>query len=245
MIIEEGAERDKLELFAEEPGLRERITRPGFVSHPMSYMRRARLFVLSSAWEGFGNVLVEAMAGFRPGPGGFWRVMSNLVGGFRRLGVEVDLLLPPGDHPDLEPLRGRFRRFVLDAERPSEAVSQLDDYLARADVYVVSSIFEGANNALMEALAPGTPCVSTDCPCGPREILDNGRHGPLVPVADAGALGDTLLETLRTPPDRAELAAGAERFDLLTSARRYLEVLGLAPAGDAMNAPGPPMDGDE
>ncbi|MGA7980714.1 MAG: glycosyltransferase, partial [Chromatiaceae bacterium] len=62
LIIGDGAERAALERLAAELGVAERVTFPGFVEDPLSYMCRARLFVLSSAWEGFGNVLVEAMA---------------------------------------------------------------------------------------------------------------------------------------------------------------------------------------
>ena len=57
-------------------------------------------------------------------------------------------------------------------------------YLSRASLYVLSSTFEGMPSALIEALACGCPAVSTDCPSDPSEILDGGRYGRLVPVAE-------------------------------------------------------------
>jgi len=62
MILGEGEERPKLEALIQELGLDEDVSLPGFVDNPYAYMARAAVFVLSSAWEGFGNVLVEAMA---------------------------------------------------------------------------------------------------------------------------------------------------------------------------------------
>jgi len=62
VILGEGEDRPKLEALVRELGLEEEVDMPGFVENPYAYMKRAAVFVLSSAWEGFGNVLVEAMA---------------------------------------------------------------------------------------------------------------------------------------------------------------------------------------
>lgn len=53
---------------------------------------------------------------------------------------------------------------------------------------------------IAEALACGCPVVSTDCPHGPREILDKGNYGALVPVGDVKALQHAMLQTLQNPP---------------------------------------------
>lgn len=100
-------------------------------------------------------------------------------------------------------------------------------YIAAADLFVCSSLFEGSNNALMEALTLGTPCVSTDCPSGARDILNNGEFGALVPVNDPHSLAAAMQSMLQEPPDRERLRAGAERFNVEASAAHYAEVLEL------------------
>lgn len=62
MILGEGEEREALEQYAEKLGIHDDVLLPGFVTNPYAYMRAAAVFVLSSRWEGFGNVLAEALA---------------------------------------------------------------------------------------------------------------------------------------------------------------------------------------
>jgi glycosyltransferase involved in cell wall biosynthesis len=69
-------------------------------------------------------------------------------------------------------------------------------YMAKADVFALSSDWEGLPTVLIEAMACGCPVVSTDCPSGPAEILDRGRYGHLVPMNDPRALSEALLEVL-------------------------------------------------
>jgi glycosyltransferase involved in cell wall biosynthesis len=71
--------------------------------------------------------------------------------------------------------------------------------MARASVFVLSSDFEGLPTVLIESLAVGTPVVSTDCDSGPREILDGGALGELVPVGDVRALALAIARTLAAP----------------------------------------------
>lgn len=80
-----------------------------------------------------------------------------------------------------------------------------------ADLVCLPSRSEGLPNVLIEALACRTPVVSTDCPSGPREILDGGRYGRLVPVGDPVAMADAIEACLRDPaPFREQAAAGCE-----------------------------------
>ncbi len=135
LILGEGELRPALEALVQQLGLEDSVALPGFAANPYAPMARARLLALSSAWEGFGNVVVEA-------------------------------------------------------------------------------------------LACGTPVVSTDAPHGPAEILDGGRWGRLVAVGDAAGLATAIIETLDDEPDRAALQGRAGDFSVATAAARYRAVLG-------------------
>ena len=136
IILGEGKKRKELEDLVSSMGMTDCVDLPGFVENPFSYMSRASLFVLSSAWEGFGNVLVES-------------------------------------------------------------------------------------------LALALPVVSTDCPHGPREILEDGKYGSLVPPGNAPALAKAILHTLENPPQKEFLMKAVERFRIETCAENYLQLFGL------------------
>lgn len=79
-------------------------------------------------------------------------------------------------------------------------------YMAHSAVFALSSAWEGLPTVLIEALAAGARVVSTDCPSGPREILQDGRLGALVPVGDPVALAGAISNTMdqpngKVPPD--------------------------------------------
>lgn len=98
-------------------------------------------------------------------------------------------------------------------------------FYRRASVFVLSSMWEGLPNALIEALACGCPVVSTDCPSGPSEILDGGRFGALVPVGDPTEMADAILATLSDPPPRTKLIERARQFSLDQAVRRFEAVM--------------------
>ncbi|NIR28092.1 MAG: glycosyltransferase [Gammaproteobacteria bacterium] len=87
-------------------------------------------------------------------------------------------------------------------------------YMARASVFVLSSIYEGLPGVLIQALACGCPVVSTDCQSGPAEILSHGRYGRLVAVGDDEAMAQAISETLDAAPDRARLRARGAEFSI-------------------------------
>lgn len=134
MIFGEGEDRAKLEALVRELGLEQDVALPGFVANPYKYMRRAAVFVLSSRWEGFANVLVEAMA-------------------------------------------------------------------------------------------LGTPVISTDCPSGPAEILEGGRWGWLVPVGNVGEMANAIKAVLQG--EKKDGRQRAMQFAVDVIIKEYAKVLGL------------------
>lgn len=80
-------------------------------------------------------------------------------------------------------------------------------YMNHADVFVLSSKFEGFGLVLAEALVCGLPSISTDCPSGPAEILEGGKYGLLVPPADADSLADAIRRMLTDDELRGEFAS--------------------------------------
>lgn len=98
-------------------------------------------------------------------------------------------------------------------------------YMSAADVFVLSSRFEGLPTVLIEAIACGCAVVSTDCPSGPREILDDGKYGELVPVEDAESLAAAIKRTLETSLPSDQLTARANDFGPKKATAEYLRVL--------------------
>ena len=98
-------------------------------------------------------------------------------------------------------------------------------FMARASLFVTFSRMEGLQNVLIEALACGCPCVSTDCPSGPAEILDGGRIGRLVRVGDVEALAEAMHLTLKDPPSRTVLLKRAEFFSAKNSVAMYERII--------------------
>jgi glycosyltransferase involved in cell wall biosynthesis len=97
-------------------------------------------------------------------------------------------------------------------------------HMASAALFVLSSAWEGLPTVLIEALAAGTRVVSTDCPSGPREILQEGLLGDLVPVGDEAALADAMAEALDRPPGHIPLQALAP-FTRDAAVDHYLQLI--------------------
>jgi len=94
-------------------------------------------------------------------------------------------------------------------------------FMRHADVFALSSRREGLPTALVEAMACGCPVVATDCRSGPREVLADGRYGPLVPVEGPDALAVGIQQVLRQPVSSATLRERAEDYAVETVLDEY------------------------
>ena len=100
----------------------------------------------------------------------------------------------------------------------------LEKELPQAALFAYSSDYEGLPNSLLEAMAMGLPCVSTDCPCGgPGTLIQNGENGILVPVGDAEALAGGMLALIENPERAAELGRKAAKIAEIASTDRVFE----------------------
>jgi glycosyltransferase involved in cell wall biosynthesis len=140
-----------------------------------------------------------------------------------RHGVRLLIL---GEGKDRDALSARVRELGLDR---SVSLPGFSDnpyaYMAHAAAFVLSSAWEGLPGVLIEALVCGCPVVSTDCPSGPREILEAGKYGELVPVGDVGALAQAIERVLMRPPDRQPLRVRGAEFSLEAAVDEYVKVL--------------------
>jgi glycosyltransferase involved in cell wall biosynthesis len=125
--------------------------------------------------------------------------------------------------PSLEALANELG--VADAVKLPGFIENPYNYMANSSVFALTSCYEGLPGVLIQALACGCPAVSTDCPGGSAEILENGRYGRLVPVGDVDQLADALEATLNNPPDRDVLKTRASEFSVDKAAVKYLEYL--------------------
>jgi glycosyltransferase involved in cell wall biosynthesis len=99
--------------------------------------------------------------------------------------------------------------------------------LARADLYVHASRFEGSPVALMEAVSLGIPSVSTDCPSGPREILGDGQFGLLVKIDDPEEMAGAMIRLLDEPPDPGHVRLASQPFSIERSTDAYMKAMGF------------------
>ena len=176
-------------------------------------------------------------------PGDPWFIDDSLqvVLSVCRLSVEKDLatlvrafaevhrdqpatrLVLAGEGPDRQRLASLIADMGLDGvvHLPGRTATPLA-LMRHAAVFVLASQYEGFGNVLVEAMACGTPVVSTDCPVGPREILEGGRLGTLVPVGDAPAMAQAITAALAMPAPPAGAREAALGYTQINASAAYL-----------------------
>ena len=152
---------------------------------------------------------------------------ATLIKAFSMLPKEIDAkLIILGDGP----LKGDLLELVskLGIERNVSFPGFVADpypWFRSADLFVLPSRWEGFGNVLVESLECGLPVVSTDCPSGPAEILENGRYGKLVAVQDPIAMAAAIVQSLNIKHDREALMLRAQDFSVRKISDEYLEYI--------------------
>ncbi|MEW5755870.1 MAG: glycosyltransferase [Pseudomonadota bacterium] len=98
-------------------------------------------------------------------------------------------------------------------------------YMARASVYVLSSVWEGMPNAAIEAMVLGTPVIATDCETGPNEVLGGGKYGTLVPVGDSRTMAHAIADVITNRSNKRPSSDWFELFSLEDCVNKYLHLL--------------------
>lgn len=151
-----------------------------------------------------------------------------LIKAFARIKRPARLVIL-GEGPDRESLLAQ-----ADAENIADRllmpgfVAEPAAWLAHADVFVLSSRWEGFGHVIVEAMAAGVPVVATDCPYGPTDIVTNGRNGMLVkegdPLAIAAAIEDLLDDGEKAARFKQTAAIGIAKFGVAEIVNEYIDL---------------------
>lgn len=181
--------------------------------------------VAEDAWNGWTGRRILTVGRFKP-----QKNHKLLIQAFKKLLRTTDAELMIVGMGSLEAETAAFARKEGLADRvlfPGHFEDVAPFYKA-ADLFVLSSDYEGFGNVIVEALAFGLPVVSTDCHSGPAEILDRGVYGTLVPVGDADALAEGMAEALGRDHDNETYIRRAADFSPRAAADALLESLALS-----------------
>ncbi len=184
--------------------MREPVDHPWLCDKPMPVLVAAGRL---ASWKGFAD-LIEAVA---------------LLKGHRQFRLMI-----LGDGPLRAELQNLIEsRGLVDTVELLGYVENPLKYFARADVFVLSSLVEGMPNVLVEAMMCGCTPVSTDCPTGPRELLQDGKYGYLVPMRDPQAMAAAIERALDNPIPKTLLDEAVAPFEENRVIARHFEVLGF------------------
>jgi glycosyltransferase involved in cell wall biosynthesis len=159
-----------------------------------------------------------------------WKGFADLISAVALVKKERNIrLLILGDGPLRSELQAQIDKSALSDS--IQLIGYVDNplkYFTRADIFVLSSHVEGLPNVLVEAMMCGCTPVATDCPTGPKEVLDGGRFGYLVTPRDPRALADGILKAIQTPISSELLHEALRPFQEDTVISRHFELLGLS-----------------
>ena len=189
---------------------------------PTRFQDASDFNVAESAWGGWRGPRIITV--------GRLKAQKNhalLIQAFRRMLSTQDarlLILGTGELVEATAAVARSEGVADKVLMPGETIDPAPFYHS-ADLFALSSDYEGFGNVIVEALACGLPVVSTNCRSGPSEILENGRYGRLVPVGDADSLAQAMADALAAEHDREALKRRAADFAPELIVEEYLKLL--------------------
>jgi len=158
-----------------------------------------------------------------------WKGFSDLIRAIKEVSLKRKVrLLILGDGP----LKSELNKLILDLDltHSIQLLGYVENplkYFSKADVFILSSLVEGMPNVLVEAMMCGCTPVATDCPTGPRELLDDGRYGYLVPMNNINALSNGIIQAIDNPISKELLNKAIEPFHEKKVINRHFETLGI------------------
>jgi len=158
-----------------------------------------------------------------------WKGFDNLINAVAECKKTIDVkLIILGDGPLKMRLNSQIKE--LNLEDSIELAGYVDNplnFYFNADVFVLSSRVEGLPNVLVEAMMCGCTPVSTDCPTGPRELLQDGKYGYIVPVDEHKKLAKAIISAIDTPIEQEKLQEAVKPFKEKTVIKSHFDALGL------------------
>ncbi|WP_348766655.1 glycosyltransferase [uncultured Salinisphaera sp.] len=214
--VSDGVGRDLVRIVGVADGRVETLSNP--VVSPTLMERAAER--VTHAWLDVGTApLIVAVGRLSPekNHGLLLRALARVLS--YHADVRLVILGEGGERTHLESLRDELG--LTDCVLMPGWVDNPQAWMARATLVALSSNWEGLGNVLIEALACGVPVVATDCPHGPREILDHGRYGRLVPVNDVAAFASAIAQTIGAERNSDVLIARAQHYSVAAATMRY------------------------
>jgi glycosyltransferase involved in cell wall biosynthesis len=180
---------------------------------------------ISHPWLEDSQIPVCIAAGYVAPRKGFADLIKAVSVVLKKQPVRLMIL---GDGPQIEELKGLATSLgINESIEFTGHVSNPLKYFSRADVFILSSLLEGMPNVLIEAMMAGCTPVATDCPTGPREILESGRYGYIVPMQNPDALAAGIQSAISNPVAPGVLAEAIIPFRAETVIAEHFRLLGL------------------
>ncbi len=222
--VSDGVRQDLVTYFGLKPEIITTIHNP----YEIDYIQRRSKEEVDEAWlnnDSFQTILNVGNLSKQ-------KAQDTLLRTFARLSDQIDnlrlIIVGAGE---------AYQKLVtlakdLNIEKYVKLVGHRDNpfsYMARADVFVLSSQFEGFPNVIIEAMICGCPVISTDCRSGPNEVIRDHHNGILIPVGDNEAMDMAIREILKNRPIRQKLIKNAirtiEHYRVERIAAKYLHTI--------------------